>query len=261
MRVDHAVVQVGDLDAARARYARLGFTVTPRGTHSPLLGSANHCVLFAREYIELYGILQPTDFNARFREALEMRGEHVSAIAFATDSAQATFDELKWHGVGAEPPVEFGRPLQTEDGRTAEAKFRVTLFDSRDAGLQLFACEHLTPEAVRRPTWLQHPNTAVGCDDCIVACSDPPVLRAAWQRIVGDVEEGMRIRFLHWSQAGLAQPANAAATVAQFRIRVTDPGACADRLSAHGVAYHLRDGAMIVDARDACGVRLRFEGA
>ena len=37
--IDHLVVAVGDLDAARDRYARLGFRVTPRGRHTLLLNA------------------------------------------------------------------------------------------------------------------------------------------------------------------------------------------------------------------------------
>ena len=43
--VDHAVALVRDLDAARARYERLGFTVAPRGIHPPELGTGNHTVM------------------------------------------------------------------------------------------------------------------------------------------------------------------------------------------------------------------------
>ena len=52
--LDHVVVNVHDrMDEAAALYARLGFTLTPRGTHS--LGSINHLAIFGTDYLELIG--------------------------------------------------------------------------------------------------------------------------------------------------------------------------------------------------------------
>jgi len=55
--IDHAVILVRDLERARDTYARLGFTLTPRGTHS--LGSQNHCIMFGRDYLELMALPKP----------------------------------------------------------------------------------------------------------------------------------------------------------------------------------------------------------
>jgi Glyoxalase-like domain len=55
--VDHVVVMVEDLDAASDNWRRLGFTVSPRGTHSAKLGSGNYTIMFGDDYVELLGIL------------------------------------------------------------------------------------------------------------------------------------------------------------------------------------------------------------
>ena len=52
--IDHAMILVRDLDRARDTYARMGFTLTPRGFHS--LGSQNHCIMFGRDYLELMAL-------------------------------------------------------------------------------------------------------------------------------------------------------------------------------------------------------------
>jgi len=44
--IDHAVVMVKDLDKAAENYKRLGFTVSPRGTHSAHMGSGNYTIMF-----------------------------------------------------------------------------------------------------------------------------------------------------------------------------------------------------------------------
>jgi hypothetical protein len=261
MQVDHAVIQVAELDAARIRYEELGFTVTPRGMHSAQLGSGNHCILFARAYIELYGILQPTDFNLRFRKALQEQGEHVSAIAFGTASAQATCDELRSRGIAAEAPVAFSRPLETQDGRMAEASFRVTLFNAEGTGVQLFACEHLTPDVVRQPLWLEHANTAEAIEECVIACGDPRATEAAWRRVTGEADEGTRLRFTRWADAAVQPTAGAIARVAELVLRVGDADAARGCLERNRVDFMREAGSLVVGADEACGVRLRFRSA
>ncbi|MCC7347062.1 MAG: VOC family protein, partial [Variibacter sp.] len=44
--VDHVVVTVRDLDAAAEQWRRLGFTMSPRGTHSPIMGTGNYTIMF-----------------------------------------------------------------------------------------------------------------------------------------------------------------------------------------------------------------------
>ena len=43
--IDHAVVMVRDLDQAAENWKRLGFTVSPRGTHSAHMGSGNATIV------------------------------------------------------------------------------------------------------------------------------------------------------------------------------------------------------------------------
>jgi catechol 2,3-dioxygenase-like lactoylglutathione lyase family enzyme len=47
--IDHVVILARDLEHARQTYARLGFTLTPRGYHT--LGSQNHCIMFERDAV------------------------------------------------------------------------------------------------------------------------------------------------------------------------------------------------------------------
>jgi len=48
--IDHTLVGVADLDQAGMAWTRLGFTLSPRGRHIGW-GTANYCVMFARDYI------------------------------------------------------------------------------------------------------------------------------------------------------------------------------------------------------------------
>ena len=56
--IDHAVVMVKDLDKAAENYKRLGFTVSPRGTHSAHMGIGQ---LHHHVRPGLYGIARRAD--------------------------------------------------------------------------------------------------------------------------------------------------------------------------------------------------------
>ena len=56
--IDHAVVAVKDLDAAAANWKQLGFTISPRGTHSAHIGTGNYTIMLGEDYMELLGVLQ-----------------------------------------------------------------------------------------------------------------------------------------------------------------------------------------------------------
>jgi hypothetical protein len=61
--IDHAVIVVRDLDRAAENWKRLGFTVSPRGTHSAKMGSGNYTIMLDPDYMELLGVLVETDHN------------------------------------------------------------------------------------------------------------------------------------------------------------------------------------------------------
>src|SRR3546814_2361463 len=70
--IDHVLVGVRDLEAARETYARLGFTVSPRGRHIGW-GTANYCIMFPGDYVELLGIVDATQFTNNLNRFLESR--------------------------------------------------------------------------------------------------------------------------------------------------------------------------------------------
>ncbi len=85
--IDHVVVMVEDLDAAANNWKRLGFTISPRGTHSAKLGSGNYTIMFGDDYIELLGILTPTEYNAGSRAFIAERGGGVQLAHLRVEAA------------------------------------------------------------------------------------------------------------------------------------------------------------------------------
>ena len=172
--LDHVVVAVRDLDAAAAAWGRLGFTVSPRGTHSAHMGSGNYTIMLGPDYIELLGVLTPTPHNAPMRAFLEGR-EGLERAAFTTDDAAAGAEELRARGIAATGPIHFGRPVTRPDGQPAEARFNVFQWpaEERPGGLRIFACEHLTRENVWIPELQSHANAVSSILRLEVLTHDP----------------------------------------------------------------------------------------
>ena len=105
--IDHAVVMVKDLDKAAENWKRLGFTVSPRGTHSAHMGSGNYTIMLDPDYMELLGVLTPTEHNAPARAFLEKRGEGIERIAFTAVDSTAGAEEIRARGYVADRTHRF----------------------------------------------------------------------------------------------------------------------------------------------------------
>src|SRR4051794_30061295 len=160
--LDHIVVLVRDLDGAAETWRRLGFTLAPRGTHSAHMGTGNYTIMLGADYIELIGVLTETAHNAPSRALLARRGEGIERAALTTTDAAAGVEEIRDRGIPGVGPIDFGRPVTLPDGRRTEARFRVFQWplDEAPAGMRIFACEHLTRDAVWIPELQRHANGA-----------------------------------------------------------------------------------------------------
>ena len=183
--VDHVVVAVRDLDAAAAAWGALGFTISPRGTHSAHMGSANTTIMFGEDYTELLGVVAPTAHNAPMREWLEER-EGLERAAFTALDATAGTEELRARGIAAPDVVAFSRPVEMPDGSTSAAAFKVMRWpaDLRPGGLRIFACEHLTRGTVWIPALQRHENGAACILRIEMLCGDPGASAAAMAALV-----------------------------------------------------------------------------
>jgi Glyoxalase-like domain len=160
--IDHAVVVVKDLDKAAENWKRLGFTVSPRGTHSAKMGSGNYTIMLDPDYMELLGILVETEHNAPTRAFLAKRGEGIERIAFTAVDSAAGAEEIRARGYQPVGPVDFERPVTMPDGSLSAAKFRIFQWPIAEApgGLRIFACQHKTRETVWIPELMKHANGA-----------------------------------------------------------------------------------------------------
>ncbi len=281
--LDHVIVGVRDLGAARDAYTRLGFTLTPRGSHIGW-GTANYCIMFPDDYVELLGIVDANKFSNNLDAFLETR-EGLLGIAFGTGDAEAVAAELAARGIAVDGPKDLARNLELPEG-TVQPSFKL-VFPAADAlpGLAApapaFVCQHLTPELIRRPEWLAHANGARAIAAITVAAADPVSLAPSYEALFGADAVGLadgvlivrvgaaRLQFA--APEGLARlhPAMAesgslpeAPRLAAMVVAVDDPAAAADRLAAAGIDARPGAGSAItVEPPDAGGLWLDFAPA
>ncbi len=178
--LDHIVIDVRDrMDEAARVFARLGFQLTPRGHHT--LGSMNHLMMFATDYLELLGF---GDGGAA-RPELAPFPIGLNGLVFKTDDA----DRAHAHALGAGLPIlpvqSFSRPVELDGGRT-DARFRTTRLDPAKIAMgRVYFCEHRTPELVWRPEWQAHPNGARAVSRVVVASPAPRQTASLFESLFG----------------------------------------------------------------------------
>jgi catechol 2,3-dioxygenase-like lactoylglutathione lyase family enzyme len=276
--IDHCVVLVRNLDAARDRYERLGFTVAPRGLHPPDHGTGNHTVMLEREYVELMGVITPTPSNERWRRALAAR-EGLAAVALQTQSADAAAAEMNADGVALSTPEDFARPVVLPDGTKSQAAFRTTQFPPGVApGFHLFCCEHRTRHITWLPELLRHANGAVALDHLLAASDDPRADAARVARLFAVTPEvepdgawavdtgNSAIRF-QTAQALAARYAGSDLTglvpsgLVGMVLRTGSLAEAATALARGEVAHARTPSAIVVAPREACGILIVFTPA
>ena len=173
--IDHAVVMVRDLDKAAENWKRLGFTVSPRGTHSAKMGSGNYTIMLDPDYIELLGVLAETEHNTPTRAFLAKRGEGIERIAFTAVDSAAGAEEIRARGYEPLGPTDFERPVTMPDGSLSAAKFRIFQWPIAEApgGVRIFACQHKTRETVWIPELMRHANGAKRLKQVLIVSTEP----------------------------------------------------------------------------------------
>jgi len=180
--IDHVIIGVRDLERARMGWGRLGFRLSPRGRHIGQ-GTANYCIMFPSDYVELLGIVDPSDFVQGLDVFLRQR-EGLMAVAFAPaeEDPHAALQRL---GLHPSEPRALGRQLELPEGAVIPRFSLISLPVDETPGLNCFICSHLTPELMRRPEWLDHPNGARGVKSIHVLVENTAALLEPYDRLLG----------------------------------------------------------------------------
>ncbi len=277
--VDHSYLLVDDLDASAERYRRLGFTLSPRGLHSPQKGTGNYTIIFQNDYLELLGVVAETELNAAQRRTLSTYGEGLHAIANRTANADAAKPALAELGIGTGEVSAFSRPLPLPGGGEGIASFRTLGFDPNDVPLgHFFLCQHETRDMVWRPELQDHANGAVSLGGIIGVSDDPRRTAETYARFyaAGRIEEaqgGFRVEtgegsapLFFFDPAAITAlypgldigktPSNGFAVL---RVRVRDTERTASVLSGQGIPFiKTSTGSIAVAPADASGAVVEF---
>ncbi len=227
--LDHVVIDVRDrIDEAARIFAALGFTLTPRGHHT--LGSMNHLMMFASDYLELLGF---GSGGGASRPELAPFPVGLNGLVFKTADADAVYAHAAGAGLPIRPVQAFSRPVDL-GGEPRDARFRTTRLDPGKIAMgRVYFCEHLTPELVWRPEWQAHANGARAIDRVIVATPEPRRTAALFATLFGpdSVAEtaGTCIVAAGSARVELTTPQ---AVAAEFGAAAADPAGRAEYIAA-----------------------------
>ena len=166
--IDHLVLAGRDLDAMRALYEGLGFTLTPRARHP--FGTDNTAIQLQGSYLELLTVARPAEivepragefsFSAFNRDYLA-RHEGSAMLALTTTDASAEIAAWNEAGLRTYEPFDFSRLASLPSGEEKRIGFSLANTSTpRAPWLGHFACQHHAPEYFAQPHYQAHENTA-----------------------------------------------------------------------------------------------------
>lgn len=266
--LDHVGFIVDDLEEARALFAALGFTLTPRADHTRRnaagevipAGSSQHSAMFDDGYIELMQITDP-DAGHQLTPAMRERfGLHV--VAFGTSDAPACHAARQQAGLSVGAVMDWSRPVKTAE-REGMARFHY--FDSPwTRGDPAYLCwvHHMTPDLIRSPSLLKHANGATALRG--IRLSGPAPLITPWTgRLLqaGGLAHGpASIRFGNSVIEWATDPALEVMRPTMIMIGMTHPDILAERAQRLGLEVRAgTNGATEVDLNRVFGLQLRAE--
>jgi hypothetical protein len=282
--IDHLVLCVRHLEAARRTFTRLGFTLTPHAVHP--WGTGNSLAQFRGNFIELLTIDDPAKIVAAgarefsfgaCTDSFLKRREGCSMLALSTDDARRDRDEFASSGIGHHAPFDFARQARLPDGHEVTVAFSLAFAtDARLPELTFFTCQQRAPEFFWRPEYQRHANGATAIEEILIVADDPPALTDLFARLEGeDAVRAMdgrlevstaRGRLIVLARDAAAErcpglPLAAAPEsphIIGCRIAVSDLDAVKMRFDASDVTYRPMSGAVQIAPDIACGMYLEL---
>jgi hypothetical protein len=283
--IDHLVLAGHDLEAMRATYARMGFTLAPVAQHP--FGTSNSVIQLDGSYLELLAVTDaakiPEATDTRFsfaafnRDYLKER-EGLSSLVLQSQNAAADSASFAAHDLPVYELVKFERKARAPDGTEKPLAFTVAhTSDARVHGqAAFFLCQHHHPENFWRPEYQRHANGALRVDSAVFVTRDPADFHIFFTYFTGqhdilstslhtrfalgpsslDVESPIAFRAFFGEDAGL-DPRRFTA----YRVAVADLQATCTLLTANAVPFAELQGALVVPSSFAHGCAIAFVAA
>ena len=191
--IDHIVLAVNDLDAARERFGALGFTTTPPALHP--FGTGNSLVQLQDSFIELLAIVEPEKLVPASADSFSF-GDHIKGFLatrqgmamMVVSSEDARADNAMWSDAGLTTfaPLDFSRKATLPDGTEATVAFTVAFaVDPSMPDAVFFVCQQHYPEAFWQPEYQSHVNTAHRMPSVTLAVDEPDRHRNFFAAMLG----------------------------------------------------------------------------
>jgi catechol 2,3-dioxygenase-like lactoylglutathione lyase family enzyme len=287
----HVGLITHDMDTTIARYEQLGFFFTPLslprislapGRPPEPFGAGNRTAIFEENYLE---VLARTDLARWNTTTPEQRGpydldvplaryEGMHVMHFGTDDLAGLHDRLTAEGVECTGIKPFERNVDTPDGQQMMKALAFSFPPRANPEGLVQVAQHLTPELVLQPRFMQHPNGARLVTESIVCAADPQEYARKYSCYTGyparqadghvEVDFGARCRVTVVTPGqvsdivpGGAAPAEPA--LVGFTVLVADLDRAAGVLTRNGVPFQAVGPRLVVAPADACGAAVRFE--
>ena len=186
LTLDHVLIAVRDLDAAKDTFERLGFKVTPEGRH-PGRGTSNRLVVFGGEYLELIAVHDPEGdlFRPNLPSFLSER-EGLFIFSMGTPDVHERARSVRSAGIRITDPVKGSR--QAADGSTAYSWTQAEIHPAEMPGSQTFFIQH--DHAIEQryddpPNPTNHPNGVLGISSLSLAVTDAGAASRRWMDAFG----------------------------------------------------------------------------
>ena len=285
--IDHLVLCVRDLDAARGCYRRLGFTLTPPALHP--WGTGNVLAQMHGSFLEILAVVDkakiapplPGAFSfGRFNASFLEKREGFSMLVLQTRDARADRQAFARAGLDTYPAFDFERKARQPDGSEARVAFSLAFATHRDMPeAAFFTCQQHSPQYFWKPDYQKHANGAVGVTEVVMRAPDPASFAPFFAGLQGkdavrsgkgrlDVQAGDG-KIVVLDMAGIAQRfpgmefagAQDSPVFAGYRVAVADLGAVEKLLGKNGIAATRIGGALTINPRDAYGTAIEFARA
>lgn len=280
--LDHLVLCVRDLDAARASYTRLGFTLTPKARHP--FGTENSLVQLHGNFLELLAIGErdlikpapPGEFGfAAFNDRFLAAREGMSMLVFASGDARRDQREFAASGLETYAPFDFSRQAVLPGGSAATVGFSLAFVtDKRMPDAAFFVCQQHAPRYFWKAEYQKHPNGALTVEEVVMVAPEPQALAGFFAKlqpdaVIADKDAALTvatsrgtISVLDPAAFAARFPGSAAAPAtpyfAAYRVRVADLGATTALLRANGIAARRQGTTIQVGPAETFGVVLEF---
>ena len=283
--IDHLVLAVRDLDAARETYRRLGFVLTPVARHP--WGTANSLAQLNGSFLELIAVAdaaaipEPTEtaysFGAFNRDYLEAR-EGLSMLALRSNDAEADRRAFAAADLPVYDPFRFERTATGPDGVERTVAFSLAFTsDARTHGQAgFFTCQHHHPENFWRREFQAHPNGARHVASAAFVTRDPADFHVFLTHFTGQhdmLSTSLHVRFaLGEGSVDVLSPVGFKAFFGEdpgpdprrftgYRVAVADLAATRHVLAQNEVPFAELSGALVVPSTFAHGAAVAFVAA